>query len=218
MRAFAGFGAAALDGYVGALLLEDSSLRRAAVAAISRWNSDVPTAARHVLPLLGDAKVRQAAVHAFSAWGTAAVPLLQAVRIDGPGAARAGALEALAEIGGEAVMSARDIAALERLARIEIAGDTPVPLSCCFLSWIAVPTGDQAGVMEMLGLSQSRPVPFSVGVYAADIDSHGGLDADPLDVYRRVFVTPELAGWTLVVGSWRDPSATERRRVWCGFG
>ncbi|MEX0171372.1 hypothetical protein [Streptomyces sp. LMG1-1-1.1] len=43
---------AALDGYVGALLLEDSSLRRAAVAAISRWNSDVPTAARHVLPLL----------------------------------------------------------------------------------------------------------------------------------------------------------------------
>lgn len=180
------------------------------MAAISRRNSGVPTAARHVLPLPGDAKVRQAAVQAFSAWGTAVVPLLQAVRIDGPGAARAGALEALAEIGGEAVMSARDIAALERLARIEIAGDTPVLLSCCFLSWIAVPTGDQAGVMEMLGLSQPRPVPFSVVVYAADIDSHGGLDADPLDVYRRVFVTPELAGWTLV-GSWCDPSTTERQ-------
>ena len=78
-------------------------------------------------------------------------------------------------------------------------------------SRIAVPTGDQAGVMEMLGLSQPRPVPFSVGVYAADIDSHGGLDANPLDVYRTVFVTPELAGWTLAVGSWCDPSATERQ-------
>ncbi|MEU6212809.1 hypothetical protein ABZ891_23290 [Streptomyces sp. NPDC047023] len=213
LRAFAGFGASALDGYVGALLLEDSTLRSAAVAAISRWSSDVPAAARQVLPLLGDrnAEVRRAAVRAFSSWGTAVVPLLQAVRLEGPGAARAGALEALAEIGGEAVISSRDIAVLERLARIKIASDVPVPFSCCFLSWIAVPTGDQAAVMEMLGLSQPRPVPFSVGVYAADIDSHGGLDADPLDGYRRVFVTPELAGWTLVVGSWCDPSATERQ-------
>lgn len=45
---------------------------------------------------------------------------------DGPGAARAGALEALAEIGGEAVISARDIAAPERPARIALADDTPV--------------------------------------------------------------------------------------------
>ncbi|MFJ3861726.1 HEAT repeat domain-containing protein [Streptomyces sp. NPDC090085] len=213
LRAFAGFGAPALDGYVGALLLEDSTLRSAAVAAISRWSSDVPNAARQVLPLLGDrnAKVRQATVQAFSSWGTAVVPLLQAVRLEGPGAARAGALEALAEIGGEAVISGRDIAALERLARIKIVGDVPGPISCCFMSWIAVPTGEQTVVMEMLGLSQPRPVPFSVGVYAADIDSHGGLDTDPLDGYRRVFVTPELAGWTLVVGSWCDPSATERQ-------
>jgi hypothetical protein len=43
-----------------------------------------------------------------------------------------------------------------------------------------------------------------------DCDSHGGLDDDPHDQYRRVFVTPELAGWTLVVGSWSDPSAVER--------
>lgn len=87
LRAFAGFGAAELDGYVDALLLEDPTLRRAAVTAISRWSSDVPSAARHVLPLLGDrdAKVRQAAVQAFSSWGTAVVPLLQAVRLDGPG-------------------------------------------------------------------------------------------------------------------------------------
>ncbi|MEV6683719.1 hypothetical protein AB0N09_43880 [Streptomyces erythrochromogenes] len=213
LRVFAGFGVPALDGYVGALLLDDPTLRRAAVAAVSRWSSDVLAAAQQVLPLLGDrdAQVRQAAVQAFVSWGTAVVPLLQVVRVEGPGQARAGALEALAEIGGEAVISARDIAALERLAKIEIIEDRPVPLSCCFLSWIAVPTGDQAVVMEMLGLSQPRPVPFSVGVHAADIDSHGGLDADPLDAYRRVFVTPELAGWTLVVGAWCDPSATERQ-------
>ncbi|MEJ8645943.1 HEAT repeat domain-containing protein [Streptomyces sp. MS1.HAVA.3] len=82
-------------------------LRRAAVTAISLWSSDVPAAARHVLPLLGDpdAEVRQAAVQAFSSWGTVVVPLLQTVRLDGPGPARAGALEALAEIGGEVVIA-----------------------------------------------------------------------------------------------------------------
>ena len=74
-------------------------------------------------------------------------------------------------------------------------------VSCCFLSWIAVSTGDRAGVMDLLGLSDPRPVPFAAGVFAADVDSHAGLDEDPLDRYRRVFVTPELAGWTLVVGA-----------------
>jgi hypothetical protein len=64
--------------------------------------------------------------------------------------------------------------------------------------------------MDLLGLSAPRPVPFAAGVFAADIDSHAGLDEDPLDQYRRVFVTPELAGWTLVVGSWSDPSDAER--------
>ncbi|MFJ9453711.1 hypothetical protein ACIRST_01410 [Kitasatospora sp. NPDC101447] len=102
------------------------------------------------------------------------------------------------------------MAALERLVRVKTPGDAPVPMACCFLSWIAVPTRDQPGVMSLLGLSAPRPVPFAAGVYAADVDSHGGFDEDPHDALRRVFVTPELAGWTLVVGAWCDPSDAER--------
>jgi hypothetical protein len=212
LRVFTGLGAVALDGYTGALMHEDPVVRRAAVMAISKCGDDGVLLAERVVPLLGDpdAEVRRTAVRSFSSWGAVVVPLLQAVRRAGPGAARAGALEALAEIGGEAVLSARDMAALERLVRIKLPDDVPTPVGCCFLSWIAVSTGDQGGVMELLGLSAPRSVPFAAGVYAADCDSHAGLDENPLDQYRRVFVTPELAGWTLVVGSWCDPSSAER--------
>ncbi|WP_406210166.1 HEAT repeat domain-containing protein [Kitasatospora sp. NBC_01560] len=153
----------ALDGYAGALTHEDPVVRRAAVMAISKCGDDGVLLAERVVPLLGDpdAEVRRTAVRSFSSWGAVAVPLLQAVRRAGPGAARAGALEALAEVGGEAVMSARDMAALERLVRIKLPDDAPAPIACCFLSWIAVSTGDQGGVMQLLGLSAPRPVPQS---------------------------------------------------------
>ncbi|MFE2915392.1 HEAT repeat domain-containing protein [Kitasatospora indigofera] len=212
LRVFTGLGAAALTDYTQALAHEDPVVRGAAVRAIRECGADGVRAAEHLLPLLGDpdAEVRRTAVRSFSTWGTAVVPLLQTVRHAGPGAARAGALEALAEIGGEDVLSARDMAALERLVRIKLPDDLPSPVACCFLSWIAVRTGDQSGVMDLLGLSAPRPVPFVAGVLAADLDSHAGLDENPLDQYRRVFVTPELAGWTLVVGSWCDPASAER--------
>ncbi|KOV35768.1 hypothetical protein ADK60_08690 [Streptomyces sp. XY431] len=212
LRVFTGLGAAALDGYTSVLTHENPVVRRAAVMAISKCGDDGVLLAERVLPLLGDpdAEVRRTAVRSFSSWGAVVVPALQAVRRGGPGAARAGALEALAEIGGEAVISARDMAALERLVRLKLPDDVPTPIACCFLSWIAVSTGDQGGVMELLGLSSPRPVPFAAGVFAADCDSHAGLDENPLDQYCRVFVTPELAGWTLVVGSWCDPSSAER--------
>ncbi|WP_369182020.1 HEAT repeat domain-containing protein [Streptomyces sp. Y1] len=224
VRAFTGLGAAALADYTGALGHEDPVVRRAAVSALGefgklgefgelgKFGEEGVAVAAQVVPLLGDpdAEVRRQAVSAFCSWGAGVVPLLRAVRRGGPGAARAGALEALAEIGGEAVLSARDVAALERLVRIKLPDDVPSPLTCCHLSWIAVSTGDQGGVMDLLGLSDPRRVPFAAGVFAADCDGHGGLGADPLAQYRRVFVTPELDGWTLVVGAWCDPADEER--------
>ncbi|MEW1860554.1 hypothetical protein AB0399_09250 [Streptomyces sp. NPDC088194] len=212
LRVFTRLGTPVLPGYLRALAHGDPFVRRAAVMGVDGCGEDALPVANLLVPLLGDGdeEVRRVAVRAFCSWGAAVVPLLQSVRRDGPGAARGGALECLAEIDGENAISAHDRAALERLVQLKLMDDIPVPILCCFLSWIAVSTGNQAGVMEMLGLSAAYPVPFSVGVNAADYDSHGGLDDDPHDRYRRVFVTPELAGWTLVVGSWCDPSAAER--------
>jgi hypothetical protein len=63
--------------------------------------------------------------------------------------------------------------------------------------------------MELLGLSSPRPITFAEAQEVIDADGHGGPD-DP-DHLSRVFVTPEVDGWTLVMGAWCDPCGGERR-------
>ncbi len=82
--------------------------------------------------------------------------------------------------------------------------DQPQPLYTCWLFWIAVPTGDQAGVMTTLGLTRSRSVTFAEAAAVIDDDGHGGTDG-----LARVYVSPELDGWTLVIGPWCDPCDDE---------
>jgi hypothetical protein len=86
--------------------------------------------------------------------------------------------------------------------------DWPEPVSTCWNHWIAVPAGDQAGVMDVLGLSSPRPVTFAEARRMIDAGGHG----DPGERRRlsRVFVTPEVDGWTLVIGAWCDPCGSER--------
>ncbi|WP_256356116.1 hypothetical protein [Streptomyces sp. PKU-EA00015] len=79
--------------------------------------------------------------------------------------------------------------------------DTPTPITACWLHWLAIPTGDQAAVLDAMGLTDPRPTDFAQAVEAVDDDAH-----DPDHGYDRVFVTPELDGWTLVVGAWCDPT------------
>ncbi|MBE3014528.1 hypothetical protein IL992_35940 [Microbispora sp. NEAU-D428] len=63
--------------------------------------------------------------------------------------------------------------------------------------------------MELLGLFSPRPVTFAEARIAIDDDGHSGPgDRSPLS---RVNVTPEVDGWTLVVGAWCDPCEKERR-------
>lgn len=81
--------------------------------------------------------------------------------------------------------------------------DAPRPLGTCWLSWIAVPTGDQPGVMATLGLTGPVPVTFAEAEQIVEDDGHDG-------VVTRVYVSPELAGWTLVIGPWCDPSDPDR--------
>ncbi|WP_234377118.1 hypothetical protein [Streptomyces sp. TP-A0356] len=42
-----------------------------------------------------------------------------------------------------------------------------------------------------------------------DDDGHGGSEGNP-DGMARVYVSPELDGWTLVIGPWCDPCDVER--------
>ena len=87
--------------------------------------------------------------------------------------------------------------------------DRPRPLSTCWLYWIAVPTGDQAGVMASLGLARPVPVTFAEAQAVIDEDGHGEAEDNP-DGLARVYVSPEIEGWTLVIGPWCDPCSTDR--------
>jgi hypothetical protein len=87
--------------------------------------------------------------------------------------------------------------------------DPPRPFTACWLHWIAVPTGDQAGVMELLGLSDPEPAGFARAREFVGLDSHGDLPQDGQD-RARVYVSPELGGWTFVIGRWCSPADPER--------
>ncbi|MEV7795317.1 hypothetical protein AB0O68_25480 [Streptomyces sp. NPDC087512] len=59
--------------------------------------------------------------------------------------------------------------------------------------------------MALLGLTDAVPVSFSQAQEAVDEDSHSGTER-----LSRVYVSPVLNGWTLVIGRWCDPRDPER--------
>ncbi|MFI6457787.1 hypothetical protein ACIBF6_40295 [Streptosporangium amethystogenes] len=62
--------------------------------------------------------------------------------------------------------------------------------------------------MKVLGLSSPKPITFAEVREVIDTDGHGG--PDDRRYLSRVFVTPEVDGWTLVIGAWCDPCDSER--------
>ncbi|MEU2629027.1 HEAT repeat domain-containing protein [Kitasatospora sp. NPDC007106] len=194
-----------------ALADPDPVVRERAVRDLrSRGTAELDTLPA-LLGLFGDPDRRVACLAriAVEELGAPAVPVLQRIRRSGPGRLRPAALTALAEIGGEPLLSERDRAAVERLVRIKLTADRPQPLSACWLYWIAVAGGDQQGIMQVLGLTGPRPVTFELGTAIVDADAHGCGDDEPGSPVGRVFVTPELDGWTLVAGAWCDPCDPE---------
>lgn len=117
---------------------------------------------------------------------TAMAPMLRAVRRSRmPTRARRAALEMLTEIGWHE-LDPVDQVVLRRLAGITSrAGEVPEPVDMD-TNWFAVPTSDQAAVLDALGLVEPVPVPLRAG-FAANYWC------------QQVFVTPVLDGWTLVV-------------------
>lgn len=63
--------------------------------------------------------------------------------------------------------------------------------------------------MELMGLVQSRPVTFAEAEEIIEDDGHGESEENPVGT-ARVYVSPELDGWTLVIGPWCDPCDVER--------
>ena len=196
-----------LDACIAALSDPDPQVRGRAALDIQAHGADGLSAVPALLAMFRDPD-RMTACRVRSAvagLGEAVVPLLQRIRQTGPGRLRPAALTALADIGGEEALSARDTASIERLIRIKLLEERPQPLAACWLYWIAVAGGDQQGIMRTLGLSEPRPVTFALGCEIVDSDVHGGPDDQPGSPYGRVFVTPELDGWTLISGAWCDP-------------
>jgi hypothetical protein len=67
------------------------------------------------------------------------------------------------------------------------AADWPMPIWTCWNHWIAVSTGDQAGVMQTLGLSRPSPITFAQAQEVIDADGHD--DSEDRRHLFRVFVT-----------------------------
>nr|WP_239084811.1 hypothetical protein [Streptomyces halstedii] len=60
-----------------------------------------------------------------------------------------------------------------------------------------------------MGLTRPVPVTFAEAEAVIDEDGHGEAEDNP-DGLARVYVSPEIEGWTLVIGPWCDPCSTDR--------
>ncbi|MFB8350052.1 HEAT repeat domain-containing protein [Streptomyces niveus] len=206
-----------VDRYVEALSHPSAGIRKSAAYGIQNACSvafgrkpnpdvDYPLVIDALTPLLADPDpdVAQRAGWVLTMLGPGVVKRMRDVRVHGPGKLRSRALSVLTSVGGEEALSPADRAAVERLIRIKVLDDRAKPLDTCSTSWIAAPTGDQRGVVETLDLFEARPATFELGLNVGMHDSHDGAE------YGRVYVTPEVDGWTLVLGPWCNPVDPER--------
>ncbi len=171
--------------------------------------------AQLLVPLLADpvSEVRRKAIEAFGRLGRETIPLLRRVRRSSL-PERRGALAALAQLGWD-TPEPRDLAILARFMRRKIAADAPTPF-IPYGEWYAVETTDHASVLEVLGLSDAVPVPWSMGTSISQPPS-GLLQhaAYPDHWYcAQVYVSPALDGWIFVFGEpVTDPELSHHDRA-----
>ncbi|MEU8895721.1 hypothetical protein [Nocardia sp. NPDC048505] len=181
-----------------------------------------PRRCRHVAALVAllDSSaewVREAAFATLATGGLGLVGVLREVR-NRPSRARGAAVGILAEFGWH-LLDPADLALVHRLIRMKQATETPVPV-VLYQGWYALPTTDQAAVLDAFGLCDPIPATLRMGFAAWRNLSH---ESDPgrrpfnlfRDLYRyddgwgsspyhypEAFVSPALDGWTLVVADW----------------
>ncbi|MEV5648328.1 HEAT repeat domain-containing protein [Nocardia sp. NPDC052254] len=170
-----------------------------------------------VVALLGSSiePVRREALRVLAGFGPGTAGLLRSLRRSDP-ALRRPALVTLAEFGWNHIAAA-DLAVLWRLIRMKQRAEVPEPLSYDLLdgAWYALPTTDQAAVLDAFDLVDPVPATMRMGLarwqetYDAYIPTDrwasrdGEFWAENVRLYRSgttrgVFVTPALDGWTLV--------------------
>lgn len=213
--AFVGLGV--VERYTEALSHRSADVRESAASGIQSacsvmfgrtpsYRGDMGPVVEALVPLMADADpgVAQRVRWVLPMLGDVVLEPLRRVRREGPGALRAEALAVLAAAGGEEALAERDRAAVARLIRIKAIDDRAQSLEGCSTSWLAIPSGDRTGIADVLGLSGERLVTFALGHSVVLHDSDDWPDC------RRVYVTPEVDGWTLVVGPWCNPVDAER--------
>jgi len=121
------------------------------------------------------------------------------VRRRGPGRLRRAALDALAYLGGEAALEPADLRVLERLIRVRCVTDPIGPVMSCWTYWWAVRSNDQGAVVTALGLTDVRPVTYTLAACVIDI-----LEHDDEVEQGLVYVGPSIDGWVPLVGPWCD--------------
>ncbi|MFI5794976.1 HEAT repeat domain-containing protein [Streptomyces sp. NPDC051677] len=179
---------------------------RVRVSALSAFQTRAEAAlpfTERLLPSLGDPveEVRRRALAVFTALGADAVATLRRIRrapARGPWL-RAGALEALAAIGGPDALDCEDLDALRRLTRIKQHAEAPEGMHVCG-SWYAVPCADPQAVWDAFDLGDAQPVTLRTGAAAWNHDRHNWRRAHGHEACARAFVSPVLDGWTLVFG------------------
>jgi hypothetical protein len=185
--------------YVPALGHPSAAVRATAAYAFHRLKEQ----AELYLPVLAgllddpDANVRQRVIWVFGEIGPVSLPLLHQIRRGG-GRRRRAALVALAEIGGWDALKEADRRAVARLIEVKSVSEVPAPMHLCG-SWYALPTADQAAVLDAFDLIGPRPVTMRLGESAWNYDHHNWSSREHR-ACRRAYVTPCLDGWTLVFG------------------
>ncbi|UNO38448.1 HEAT repeat domain-containing protein [Streptomyces sp. MST-110588] len=223
-QAMRAFDARCIDRYVAALAHPRIDIRQEALWGLGNIGAEAAGAVPAMLPFLDDrdSRTRHRAGEAIRSIGRSAAPRLREIRREGPAHLRRQALAALALVGGEADIDAKDLRALERLVRIKITQDEPQSLP--EYRWLAVPAATYEGLFDVMGLHDRRPCTISMGLSAMEDDMALVQAADgKKELVYRVFVTPELDGWRLIYADtalweqhWDFHDIIERLSAVCG--
>ncbi|MCW2917899.1 MAG: repeat protein [Actinomycetia bacterium] len=203
---FGYFGGEYRDRFIEALGHPSPAVRACAALGLQRMGTEALPAAYALIALLGDPEpeVRQRAVWALEEIGPDVLDALREVRRSGPGRLRRGAFSAITSIGDTPALSPEDQALWRRYIRAKAVADQPQEIwenSC-----LAVPGGDQQGILDALEFSDASPMYFDLGLAIAN-GSRWTLEPPAEHPDRaEAFITPELDGWTLVVSGWCYPA------------